>query len=111
VRSVLDMFAFERDRDHALVLGAGLPADWFAGAGVGVRGLRTPYGALTWAAKAQRGGGLTLRVSGPRPPGGYVFAWPLQGRPGAARFNGRAVAWQDGAVRLPGPGVLDVAGS
>jgi hypothetical protein len=102
-RSVLDMFAYERDGDGALVLGAGLPGDWFAGPGVGIAGLRTPYGPLTWSAKA-RGGALVLRVAGARPPGGYVFAWPFAGPPGAARFEGRPLVWTGGAVHFDGPG-------
>ncbi|HEY2178855.1 MAG TPA: hypothetical protein VGH15_09765 [Caulobacteraceae bacterium] len=108
VRSVLDMFAYERPSDKSLVLGAGVPRDWFAGEGVGVRDLRTPYGILTWSA-ARRGGGFTLRLGGDaRPPGGFVFAWPFRGPPGPTLFNGRAVAWRDGVVRLTGGGVLVV---
>jgi hypothetical protein len=102
-RSVLDMFAYERASDGALVLGAGLPGDWFDGPGVGVAGLRTPYGPLTWSAR-RRGAALVLRVAGPRPPGGYVFAWPLAGPPGAARFDGRPMVWTAGAVHFDGPG-------
>ncbi len=105
VRSVLDMFAYERDSDHALVLGAGLPPSWFSGpAGVGVAGLRTPYGPLTWSARMQ-GAKLILRVSGARPPGGYVFAWPFAAAPG--RVNGRAPS-DPGGLRLNGPGEVAI---
>ncbi|MGI8840149.1 MAG: hypothetical protein ACR2F8_05115 [Caulobacteraceae bacterium] len=107
VRSVLDMFAFERARDHALVLDAGLPAAWLEGGGVGVRGLRTPYGPLTWSARARRGA-LILRVSGARPPGGFVFPWPFADKPGDARFNGRPLAWRDGTLHLAGPGLVTI---
>ena len=31
IRAVLDLFAFERDGDHALVLAAGVPPEWLAG--------------------------------------------------------------------------------
>ena len=103
VRSVLDMFAFERDSDHALVLAAGVPPGWFGGGGVGVRNLRTPWGRLTWSARS-RGHRLILRVSGARPPGGYVFAWPFAGVPGAARLRGQALTWSEGALHLNGPG-------
>jgi hypothetical protein len=106
VRSVLDMFAYERDSDHALVLGAGLPPGWFTGpAGVGVAGLRTPYGVLTWSART-RGVRLILRVSGARPPGGYVFAWPFATAPGA--IDGRAAAWDHGTLHLSGPGEVAI---
>jgi len=103
-RSVLDMFAFERESDRALVLGAGIPPVWFTSVdGVGVADLRTPYGRLTWSARL-RGRALVLRVSGAHPPGGYVFAWPFATAPRAARLNGRTVAWRQGALHLNGPG-------
>ena len=41
VRSVLDMFAYEREADDALVIAAGIPEAWLDGEGVSVRGLRT----------------------------------------------------------------------
>jgi hypothetical protein len=109
VRSVLDMFAYERERDQALVLGAGVPATWFAGQGVGVRDLRTPYGKLTWSARSTPARRLVLRIEGASPPGGYVLPWPFAGRPGATRFNGHAMTWKDGELTLPGPGVVVVA--
>jgi len=41
------MLAFEREADQALVVGAGIPAEWLEGdAGVGVSGLPTSYGTL-----------------------------------------------------------------
>jgi hypothetical protein len=108
VRSVLDMFAYERRRDGALVLGAGVPRAWFFGAGAGVRDLRTPYGILTWSAR-RRGGVFTLRLSGAAaPPGGFVFTWPFGDPPGPTFFNGAPVAWRAGAVRLTGGGLLIV---
>ncbi|HXV01602.1 MAG TPA: hypothetical protein VG166_14005 [Caulobacteraceae bacterium] len=108
VRSVLDMFAYGRESDEALVLGAGVPRAWFADAGVGVRDLRTPYGVLTWRAR-KRGAGFSLRLAGGvRPPGGFIFAWPFIDPPGPTFFNGRSVAWDGGAVRLSGDGLLIV---
>src|SRR5438874_3103532 len=46
VRSVLDMLAYERERDTALVVAAGVPASWLADSGVAVRGLHTRWGTL-----------------------------------------------------------------
>jgi hypothetical protein len=44
---VLDMFAYVRDSDGALVVGAGIPASWVSESpGVDVRSLPTPYGPL-----------------------------------------------------------------
>ena len=75
VRSVLDMFAYEREADRALVIGAGIPDAWLDGEGVSVRGLRTPYGALDNSI-SRRDGVLRLVVgAGLRlPEGGIVFA-------------------------------------
>src|SRR5262249_57865880 len=43
IRSTLDLFAYERETDHAMVLGAGIPERWIDRAGVKIDGLRTPY--------------------------------------------------------------------
>ncbi|HEY1446970.1 MAG TPA: hypothetical protein VGF33_00405, partial [Caulobacteraceae bacterium] len=108
VRSVLDMFAYDRARDRSLVLGAGVPPSWFEGPSVGVRNLHTSYGTLSWSATT-RHGRLILRVGGDaRPPGGFVFPWPFVGPPGVARLNGRSLTWNAGAVRLAGQGELIV---
>ncbi len=107
-RSVLDMFAFDRSSDGALVLGAGVPARWFEDGPVGVKDLRTPYGRLTWSARRRRAG-LLLRVGGDaRPPGGFLFAWPFPGAPGVARFNGRRLEWSGRTLRLHGTGELAI---
>jgi hypothetical protein len=48
IRSALDLFAYERVADNALVLAAGLPLQWLEGEGVAVENLRTPYGRLSY---------------------------------------------------------------
>jgi hypothetical protein len=49
LRSVLDMFAYERERDSALVVAAGIPDAWIRdSAGVSVEGLRTCGGELSF---------------------------------------------------------------
>ncbi len=89
LRSFLDLFAYKRSSDHALVLGAGLAPSWLASpGGVGVEGLRTPYGKLTMAV-AQEGAALRYRLAGDAaPPGGFVLAWPLDGSPGRVTIDG-----------------------
>ena len=101
VRSVLDMFAYLRDSDQALVLAAGIPSQWLDGEGVAIGNLRTPYGKLSYTLQRERGamkmhidGGLQL------PPGGIVFPWPADGKPGSARINGKSAAWQNGELRI-----------
>jgi hypothetical protein len=101
LRSFLDLFAYERVEDEALVLGAGVRADWLAGGRVvGVRGLATPYGALTarWTAT---GGGVRCTIGeGLRlPPGGIVFVPPGVTARWSARVDGHpAPLAADGTV-------------
>ncbi len=102
LRSVYDMFAYERRHDRALVLAAGIPAAWLQGKGVGIERLRTPYGELSYALR-ERGGVLELQIpAGPAlPPGGLVLPWPYAGKPGGkAWLNGKSVAWQNGEIAI-----------
>jgi len=104
VRSALDMFAWERRDDRALVLGGGLSGAWLAGEGSAIDGLATPYGKLDFA---MRGHARRLRATidgGARPPGGFVLAWPFGEAPPAARINGRAAAWQGRELHIPASG-------
>jgi hypothetical protein len=77
VRSMLDLFAYERERDEALVVGAGLPRTWLEGPGVTVRGLRTRWGPVGYSMRA-RDAGIEARIeAGLRvPAGGIVLAVP-----------------------------------
>src|SRR6266516_2765558 len=74
------MLAFEREADQALVVAAGIPAEWLeADGGVGVDGLPTWYGTLGFT---MRGNGdavdmdLTLTGDAMMPPGGIVVRPP-----------------------------------
>jgi hypothetical protein len=102
IRAVLDLFAYERDVDRALVLGAGIPAEWLAGAGIAIENLRTPYGPLSYSLKKQ-GARVVLRVpaGSAMPPGGLVFVWPENSPPPrATRVNGKPASWRAGELRL-----------
>jgi hypothetical protein len=112
IRSVLDMFAYESAADSALVIGAGLLADWVqAEDGVAIEGLRTHYGTLGYTMRAHRGD-VVVRFAAPLrlPPGGLIITSPL-GRPlRAARADGRRVEVRDGRVyiaRMPREVVLE----
>lgn len=78
IRSFLDMLAFVREKDEALVLAAGVPEEWVRSeGGVSVKGLRTEYGTLRYSLAAE-GRGVRLRVSGDGltvPPGGIAVVW------------------------------------
>jgi hypothetical protein len=83
IRSMIDFFAYERERDQALVLGAGVLYTWTArGEGVNVRALRTPYGTLSYSMKAEGDRGLRIRIEEgiDIPPGGIVVVSPIDGR-------------------------------
>jgi hypothetical protein len=97
VRSVLDLLAYEREADSALVVGAGVPERWLAGDGLDVRGLRTRWGTLFYSARDAAGervaeiGQGDLRM----PPGGVAIELPAPrdaaGRPLPAWVEGRRV--------------------
>ena len=102
VRSVLDMFAYEREADDALVLGAGLSAEWMA-SGVTVKNLSTPHGPLSYALTPSGGGHALELAGGLVPPrGGVRFAWPLPGPLPRARHEGGELAWTGRELVLPG---------
>jgi hypothetical protein len=78
IHSFLDLFAYTREEDQALVLAAGVPAEWLeSGEGIAVRGLRTPWGILDYSMRPQ-GDEVVVRVGGGMqiPPGGVMIRWP-----------------------------------
>jgi hypothetical protein len=93
IRSVLDLFAYERASDGALVVGAGVPAAWVEEApGVELAGLHTEYGPLSLRMRAE-GSTVRVRVGGGLrvPPGGIVLRSPLAKPLRRATVNGRPV--------------------
>jgi hypothetical protein len=101
IRSALDLFAYERAADSALVLAAGLPLQWLEGEGVVVENLRTPYGRLSYTLQSQ-GRRLLLKVAAglQPPPGGLVFVWPGALPAGPTLLNGTPVSWQGAELRF-----------
>jgi hypothetical protein len=73
VRSVLDMFAYERERDSTLVIGAGLQPAWLAGPGVTVGRLRTRWGPISYSLSGDSAR-VTARIEdvGFKVPGGGI---------------------------------------
>jgi hypothetical protein len=103
IRSALDLFVYERDADHALVLAAGLPLDWVdTPTGVGVREVRTAYGALSYSFKKEGTVRVLSIAPGVTPPGGFVVQWPdgvdLPARP---RIDGRRGEWKGRELMIP----------
>ena len=102
LRSVLDMFAYEREEDEALVLGAGLSAEWMA-SGVAVKNMSTAQGPLSYALRPSGSGILLELAGGLSPPrGGVRLAWPLPGALPRARHDGAELPWTGRELVLPG---------
>ncbi len=98
IRSVLDMFAYVREGDSTLVIGAGVLPWWVdRDPGVTVTGLRTPYGPLSYAMqKDGKATVVTLEGGITPPPGGFVIVPPA-----VVGFRHVTV---DGKPAVPGPG-------
>jgi hypothetical protein len=100
IRSVLDLFAWERDRDGALVLASGIPDDWLGGEGIAIDDLRTPYGRLSYTLRRDATG-THLHIDGNGlPPGGFVYA--PRGNLADARvtINGKRTRIEKGELRI-----------
>ncbi len=89
IEAVRHLFAYERESDASLVLGAGLPLEWIE-QGVSVRRLPTHYGPLHFDLHAESVTQWRLRLFGDVqvPPGGVVLPIPEARRLKAAAING-----------------------
>ena len=99
IRSVLDLFAYERDADGSLVLAAGIPLGWLEGPGISVERLRTRWGSLSYSLRREgERVVLTLPKGNALPPGGWKLAWPLAGAAECGQVSG--AAWKKGASEI-----------
>ena len=104
IQAALDMFVYRREVDQALVVAAGVPADWFeAPEGLAVERLRTTYGEVSYSIASEQDRIRIELTTETRPPGGFVFPWPWAGTPGIARTDSKVLRWRDGEVVLPTP--------
>jgi hypothetical protein len=94
IRSILDMFAYERD-DGSLVVGAGIPESWVVEPGVVVRGLRTPFGALDLTMR-RSGDTVRTEIAGVTPPAGVILHSPLEAPAKSITVNGQPVTGGNG---------------
>ena len=95
IRSVRTMFAYEREGDRALVVGAGLLPEWvLSEQGVSVRRLPTHYGTLNYTARQGGTTELVVTLSGDvnLPPGRIVLPSPLEQPLIGVTVNGQEVA-------------------
>jgi hypothetical protein len=111
IRSVLDLFAYERESDRSLVIAAGVPEKWLDGEGVAIEHLRTPFGGLSYSL-ARRDGRVRLEISGDdfrMPAGGVVFMPPGGAYDARATIGGHAERMHEGSLRIRAlPAVVDV---
>ena len=101
-RSVLDMLAYARERDDALVIAAGVPLAWARGTGVTVHDLPTSYGRLGYALHAREGRVEVDLERGLRMPAGGIVVAP----PGERRFTRASI--DDAPARLDADGRVTV---
>ena len=102
IRSFLDMFAYERERDSSLVLAAGVKENWLRESpGVRVANLSTQYGPLTYEMR-QSGATLAMTIhSGVRiPPGGVIIRPPRATQILSASVNGVPAMVRDSEMRV-----------
>ncbi|HEX5238474.1 MAG TPA: hypothetical protein VFW39_08435 [Sphingomicrobium sp.] len=104
IRSALDMFAWDRRDEEALVLGGGLSESWLSGRGSAIRGLVTPYGSLDFSMRGNRGNLVALIGGAARPPGGFVIAWPFAGSPPPVLVDGQLRQWPKAGLRIRSTG-------
>ncbi len=100
IRSTLDMFAFEREGDSSLVIGAGIPENWVRKEkGVAIKGLSTHYGPLSYTMRAS-GNDIEVKIeSGIRiPSGGLVVRSPSDSAISQVTVNGAAATPGKGEV-------------
>ena len=113
IRSTLDMFAYERESDSSLVIGAGIPEGWVREeGGVNIRGLSTHYGPLSYSMRTVDDAAFTgLRPiavyiePGTRiPPGGLIVRSPADRPVRQVMVDGSVAQTDAGGVvvrRLP----------
>jgi hypothetical protein len=91
IRAMRNMFVYERERDEALVIGAGILEEWVRDpAGVEVKRLPTYYGMLSYAMKMD-GENLAVELEGEMrmPSGKIILKSPLAAGAKEVAVNGR----------------------
>lgn len=121
--AVRSMFVYERERDQAVVLAAGVRPEWLAEPGIRIDALPTEYGLVSY--RLSRAGQTVeleyecrprrpAETASPTPPGGFVLKLPLPEPVAAVKVDGRPVqpdAAGEVALRRPtGRVVITLAG-
>lgn len=102
IQAFLTLFAYD-EAGRRLVLGAGLPRAWVeAPGGVGIKGLRTPYGPLSYRVESPSPAETRIHVEEGLilPKEGLVIDLPLPSPPQSIEVNGRPMASTNGRIAL-----------
>ncbi len=102
IRSVLDAFAYRQPGEKvSMVLAAGVPISWLQEGGIGISGLKTPWGSLSYALHREEDR-LWLHLDAEMsPPGGFILKWPYVDQPGETRIDGRKASWRGEGLHIP----------
>jgi hypothetical protein len=100
-RSLLDVFAYERQADETLVLMAGVPERWTRKEGFALRNLRTPFGPLSYSVEVDDEQ-VTLNVEALQtlPSGGVAVAWPGDTPPKEQSIQRGVARWMGTDLRI-----------
>jgi hypothetical protein len=93
IRSIRSLFVYERESDHALVIGDGVLADWVrSDQGISIKRLPTHHGTLNYSMHMLEGG-VAVSLSGDVniPPGKIVLRSPLNAPLSAVTVNGKPI--------------------
>ncbi len=95
---------FVHEDEDALVLAAGVPAEWLkpggASAPIAITGFRTLFGVVGYSLERRADGAVVLKGQGQAaPPGGILVRLPVKAI--SATVDGRAATIRDGAVFVP----------
>ncbi len=109
-RAAIDLFAYERDAQRQLVLGAGLRGSWMRAGDIAIDGLSTAFGPLSWRLQRVNGGWRLHLPARPVGAASWVWRWPDDLPLPDVRHGSRSLVWS--AARelvLPdGPAVLEL---
>jgi lysophospholipase L1-like esterase len=102
IRAIRNMFAYERESDNTLVLGAGILEEWLnQPAGIEVRGVETHYGTLSYSMK-KSGQSLTVNIWGKMhfPEGKIILKSPCAVGMKSVRINGKSSIFKADEVQI-----------
>ncbi len=100
VLALRSLFAYEREHDNTLIIGAGLDANWLADEGVVVTDMPTRFGALSYRLRRIGSGSLECIISA-APRANLVLRPPLPGPMRALRaIEGACEQAPDGGIRV-----------